>query len=151
MKPILFLDFDGVLNSSKFMLECFDKGIDPDDRIDPIAVKRLNRITDETGAVIVVSSTWRLYMNNERLAKLFFEHGITGTFFGSTPELREGRGSEIHYFVMKYNLTHEDSIESFVVLDDNSVDKMNKFWIKTEFETGLLDEHVEKAIAMLNS
>ena len=61
MKKILFLDFDGVLNTERHHEHCYENGIAPVDRygyaFDPEAVANLKRIIDETGADIVVSDT----------------------------------------------------------------------------------------------
>jgi hypothetical protein len=61
----------------------------------------------------------------------------------------EARGQEIQAWLdgaPRYGI----EVESFVILDDDSdmvhlADRL----VKTSFETGLLDEHVDRAIAML--
>ena len=55
---VLFLDIDGVLNSSKF----FDSLNDEDaswKEIDEEAVKMLQRIKEETDCKVVMTSSWR--------------------------------------------------------------------------------------------
>ena len=65
MKKILFLDFDGVLNTERHHEHCYENGIVPVDKygyaFDPEAVANLKRIIDETGADIVVSSSWKFW------------------------------------------------------------------------------------------
>jgi len=52
-----FLDIDGMLNSGQY-IKVLDGDFDvPINQMDPVAVARLNTITDATGAKIVVSST----------------------------------------------------------------------------------------------
>jgi len=61
-KSLVFLDFDGVLNHAAWLEKLFLKGIDewsPGMSFDRECVARLNRIIDETGALVVVSSSWR--------------------------------------------------------------------------------------------
>ena len=61
--PIIFLDFDGVLNTEKYYCELKSKGLPSDDKygqlFDPEAVANLRKIIDATDARIVVSSSWR--------------------------------------------------------------------------------------------
>ena len=59
---IIFLDIDGVMNSEKSLNDFFEQ--DGEERFEhwiphPMHVKWLNKITDETGAKIVISSPWR--------------------------------------------------------------------------------------------
>jgi hypothetical protein len=149
---VVFLDIDGVLNSQNYMTQQYVMGILPDDKIDPDAVVRLNQITDATGAVIVVSSTWRLHYlwrkNSEGLKVLLKEEGITGTILDVTPDHQKyrGRGGEIQEWM---DLCGQP-IESFVILDDSDdMDHLIVRLIRTNFMDGLQDVHVQKAILML--
>jgi hypothetical protein len=54
--PIIFLDFDGVLNQ----LGRTYGGRDPERWVDADCVARVDRLVKETGAKIVISSSWRL-------------------------------------------------------------------------------------------
>jgi hypothetical protein len=47
---VIFLDIDGVLNSGKYIIRLDGLFDNPTHQMDPEAVVRLNRITDETGA-----------------------------------------------------------------------------------------------------
>lgn len=149
---VIFLDIDGVLNSQDFIIATHLKGILPDDKIDSAAVARLNQITDETGAIIVVSSTWRLHYlwrkNTEGLKSLLKEEGITGTILGVTPDHQRyrGRGGEIQDWMDHCG----QSIESFIIIDDSDdMDHLLPRLIRTGFQRGLQDEHIEAAISML--
>jgi len=150
---VVFLDIDGVLNSQDFIIATHLKGILPDDKIDPEAVARLNQITDETGAIIVISSTWRLHYlwkkNIEGLKKLLKEEeGITGTILDVTPDHQRyrGRGGEIQDW-----MDHcAQPIESFIIIDDSDdMDHLLPRLIRTGFQKGLQDEHIKTAIEML--
>lgn len=61
MNKVIFLDVDGVLNNGTWAIEMFDKGIRVyhDDLLYEPSLEQLRRIVDTTGAVIVVSSSWR--------------------------------------------------------------------------------------------
>ena len=59
---VIFLDFDGVLNSSGYSASLFEAGKPTKDEygqelFDPETVNLLNRIVDETEAKIVISSS----------------------------------------------------------------------------------------------
>ena len=149
---VIFLDIDGVLNSQDYMVRQYMMGVLPDDKIDPDAVARLNQITDATGAVIVISSTWRLHFlwrkNSEGLKVLLKEEGITGTILDVTPDHQKyrGRGGEIQDWMDHCG----QPIESFVILDDSDdMDHLIVRLIRTNFRDGLQDVHVKQAIHML--
>ena len=149
---IVFLDVDGVLNSIAFLKANPD--LHPDDHIDPLNVKRLNDLTDATGAKIVVSSTWRLpflWINDlAGLKALLARHGVTGDIIGMTPSLNphQPRGKEIQQWMDDSGL----DIGNIVILDDDS--DMAHLWnllVKTDlFNGGLQDHDVALAIQILN-
>ena len=58
---IVFLDVDGVLNNGTWAEEMYEQGVRVyhDDILHEPSLAQLRRIVDETGAVIVVSSSWR--------------------------------------------------------------------------------------------
>lgn len=117
---IIFLDIDGVLNSRKYINQCVANNIPADDVIDPIAVARLNKITDATGAKLVISSTWRLpflWRNDFKgLCALLHSHKVTADIVGVTPDLNldHGRGKEIQKYIDDCGFV----IDKFIILDD---------------------------------
>ncbi len=63
MRKIIFLDIDGVLNTRDWHCR-MTKDTTHDEfgfAFDPITVSNLANIIDETGAVIVISSSWKFY------------------------------------------------------------------------------------------
>lgn len=147
---IVFLDFDGVLNSHLY----FAKHAAPNrlldiparDHIDPDAVTLLDQLLLRTGAHIVVSSTWRLTRDTSELYRLLVAKGLRhGTVVGKTADLRGApRGKEIRLWVD----THRP--ESFVILDDDSdMAEMAPWLVKTSFGDGLQQDHVGRAVAIL--
>lgn len=153
---ILFLDIDGVLNSRTFYKKRAASGIwyAKEDYIkeqfDPDAVARLNQIIEATGAQICVSSTWRLSHSVFALQKIFNDVGIKGEIVGKTQNLsgdhKYPRGYEIEAWINAGN------VQNYVVLEDDVVDMdmLKGHVIRTTFEYGLLDKHVETAIKILN-
>jgi hypothetical protein len=142
---LLFLDFDGVLNSSNFLYRSGERfsSTSADEKIDPEAVRRLNEITDRTGASIVVSSAWRIGKRVADLRDLLKRHGATGPVVGATPG-GQTRGDQIASWMANRD------VESFVILDDDN-DMGDLMWalVKTTCEQGLQDEHVAQAIEIL--
>ncbi len=118
---VIFLDFDGVLN-------LIPQGHDYYGGIfHPEFVDNLGRIIEETGAKLVISSSWRT-MGLERL-KMMWEHRLyPGDIIGVTPDLRWRtkkdamelneveyvRGDEIESWL---NLHPE--VTNYVILDDD--------------------------------
>jgi len=156
MSKIVFLDFDGVLNSHPFIARTANGGIAG---LDPEAVVRLNRIVAVTGAEIVVSSSWRHGRSLACLRELLNASGFVGTVRGKTPDcarkpdgsLWHGamRGSEAQAWITDADL-YGLTVESFVILDDDSdMGHLAYRHVKTSMATGLLDEHVDRAIAIL--
>ena len=124
ISKVIFLDIDGVLNDDDYT------GI----KVHEDKVKLLAKLVDETGADIIISSSWRYHirqyilkisegeeipqsMKSERLlASLFEKYNLK--ISGFTPELSSGpdaRPMEIRAW-----LTNQINIESFVILDDDN-------------------------------
>ena len=157
---IIFLDIDGVLcNMASITAGYKSRSAPEQDPYGPHAdcVAALNHIIENTGALIVVSSTWR----SAGLAKMrdtLKRWGVNGIVVGITPRLtgrdREvwsyaERGEEVRRWLSAYG---EQSIESFVILDDDSdfSGKVKQRLIRTDMQYGLTMAHAERAIAMLN-
>ena len=120
---LLFLDCDGVLNSSTWWTHCSDihKPGELWPKLDPTCVMRLHDILDRTGAVVVVSSTWRTTIRGTRYQ--FKREGLKLSgrqLIGVTPSLRRAqqpciRGDEIALWLARRPQTR---VERFVILDD---------------------------------
>lgn len=143
---VIFLDVDGVLNNGKHWFQCrlSDERID-NSRICPLAVERLRRLVAQTGARVVLSSAWRLSAEHrEAVRRVLAEIGIR--FYGITPDFSfRPRGHEIGQWLREH-----PEVTSYVILDDNDdMDTVQDRLVQTDFNTGLLDEHVERATALL--
>jgi hypothetical protein len=156
---IIFLDIDGVLNCEKYVHDIGALWDNPDNQIDPKAVARLNRLTDLTGAAIVVTSTWRISFlysaegMDEVIRNCLKSHGITGTIIGATEVTQGDRSEEIWDWITN----HKDIIDNFVIIDDdrleikkdNSDPYLDLYFVRTSWLDGLQDIHVDKAIKIL--
>lgn len=155
MKAI-FLDFDGPIIPEK----SYDRRRRIDEKAWPPSVAALNRVTDETGAKIVVSSTWRLD-GQKRVTTLLKAWGVTGEVIGVTPrvfledergeEKQAPRGYEIDHFLRKWNEDHpKNKITSFVIFDDDKdMEHLLPFLIHTPFERGINEIDADEAILRL--
>lgn len=153
---VIFLDIDGVLNSGQY-IKALDGDFDaPINQMDPVAVARLNTITDATGAKIVVSSTWRLLFLGKcadplvSLQGCMRTYGITGDVIDMTPNkrnaLRNQRGKEIQWWLDN----HFGQVEEYVIIDDSTdMGRLLHKLIRTQFEDGIQDSHVERIIEIL--
>jgi hypothetical protein len=96
---VIFLDFDGVLNSEMWYRSRFEQldreeetGNYPYYEFDPILIDRLNRIIEETDAKFVVSSTWRIGRSVEDLQNLLNRVGFKGEIIDTTPHFHAKGG-----------------------------------------------------------
>ena len=174
---VLFLDIDGVLNSENwfgYRLYCiknnmFNEVINfvntNDERIkyklsmiDDRAIANLNRIIEETGCKVVLSSSWRSCVEAENTLTEYIlkVKGFKYELYDVTPRLWFNdfsirRGEEIKFWLDKESEKNE--IESFVILDDDYSDilpeQMNNF-IQIDGQVGLTDKDVFTAIEILN-
>jgi hypothetical protein len=137
---VVFLDIDGVLNSEDW----YWRGGTGFPALDPAAIARLDRICRETGAVVVLSSAWR---GDDRIPGWLAERGFTGRIIDQTPRFPDcQRGYEI----LQWFKAKPRNVGRFVVLDDDDdLYHVRRRLIRTDWRTGLLDEHADRAIAML--
>lgn len=164
---VIFLDIDGVLNcvSTK---ERFDGFIG----IDPEKVLTFKRLVDETGASIVLSSTWRRdEKSRDEVTRCLTEAGIP-TFIDRTPHYDDAmqilgrpgsmseyflRGAEIHAW-----LSQHPDVDDYVILDDSTIvgqslrnqypdvaDDLDARFVQTTWTEGIKGEHIDRAIQIL--
>ena len=149
---VIFLDIDGVMATRKsYSNYRMDRkwGV-ADVPFDAASVANLNRITDVTGAKIVISSSWRAMHKLDELKQIFLNEGITGEIIDVTPDKHYSvsRGKEIHAWLSdKWS-----SIKSFVILDDEVFDIKQLFennMVQTSMVLGLTEDFTNKAIEIL--
>lgn len=149
---VLFLDFDGVLNSLPFLRRYTGDGVG----LDPACMALLQHIVESTGAVIVLSTSWREYWNRVeaecdpigcRINEVFREYGLT--VWDKTPQLRQRREEEIQTWLE----AHEAEVAQFAVVDDTLLGApfLSGHFVKTVgYTTGLDQSAAEQVIAILN-
>lgn len=176
---VIFLDIDGVLNSTKSIRRNNKKYIlfnammnslkrRYNDNPDRKAIRYLNKIICETGAEVVLSSTWRLDASYHMIGRFLNCFGFAGNMIDSTPHIRSQlnitRGMEISIWLNEYQekvgkpipLRHKkfyEPITNFVILDDDSDmgESLMPFLVKTDNKIGLSYEDACKAIDILHT
>ena len=153
---IIFLDIDGVLNSEMYE---WSRGEDrADNRIDLSRVRLLKDIVSATDAKIVLSSTWRLDWDKspelcgedgEYINQCLAQYGLF--IIDKTPfnSMIDDRRREI----LTWLSSHRGEVERFVILDDINCgwEELDRRVVVTDpYGYGLNEEHVKKAIKLLN-
>lgn len=142
---VIFLDIDGVLTSDDFTQRCLqEKRARPPydmDWLDPRCLVALKTITDRTGAVIVLSSSWR-ELGRETLFKLWELQGIPGELYGTTPDWILTKGEAIEQWLA------DNHCEKYLILDDSDIGLPNSY--RTNPSMGLTTEDAEHIVALLN-
>ena len=156
MRKIIFLDVDGVLNNENWIKETKTDLI-------PEKIELLKEIVEKTGAKIVLSSSWRVMKTRlpldvgnpmlEYLEKELKKYGLT--IYDKTPVIGYNRPKEIRAWLDN----QQDKDVRFASLDDDfpkhKYDEVGigDCLVRTSFyekDGGLRQEHVEKAVRILN-
>ena len=163
---VIFLDIDGVLNTKDW--DCEMSTDCPHDKygvsFDPAAVDNLAHIISQTGAEIVISSSWKFY-GLQRLREMWHDRNLPGTILDITPnsvsdemllnanldemELGAYRGSEIKEWLLK----HHSEVSQYVIIDDydDMLSEQECHLVITNSDTGISKCDAEKAIIILDS
>ncbi len=182
MEKIIFLDIDGVLNSEEWMVRRFKEteGQEiheqyPYYEFDKKLVGDLNYIIENTGAKVVVSSTWRLGRSVEELTEILETVGFKGEIVGTTPHFGgvKGfgytipRGCEIEWWLKEHgkfqriNWSRQTQdeyyekaiVKTYVILDDDSdmLYNQREHYVRTSWKYGLSRDLADQAIRILET
>ena len=118
---VIFLDIDGVLNSTSWFISEYYLGCKASESIPPIKINReklglLKYIIDKTDAKIVISSVWRYNRLISEFREIFEEFGWkSAPVIDITPRFNEeNRGREIDHWLRKHK------VRNFAIIDDDS-------------------------------
>lgn len=163
---VIFLDIDGVLNTSQTFIDIYEEYTKTGIRrveIDLNRVQILKEIVDETNAVIVLISSWKS-----------FGKMINGTYIPLNKKMTDLLNIFERYGLYIYDIVSESNeavnkneiyawlegkdVDSFIILTDDTYylkDFINKELIRTTFNkskkhSGLCDSNVQQAIKILN-
>ena len=149
---VIFLDIDGVVNCMYTKQRL--RGII---FVDPRKIQLVKGIVDATGALIVLTSTWRSgwydidnHVNSQNatdfisLRDEFNKVGLD--FFDKTERSNDGyRGKEISMW-----LENHPEVTNYVIIDDDTDIKPHGLkFIQTSWQKGICQKHVIKAIKIL--
>lgn len=165
MNKVIFLDIDGVLNTNRWYTQMETNT--PQDKygyaFDPKAVTNLKRIVAETGADIVISSSWKC-MGLSQMEDMWEDRNLPGKIIGITPnsisdemllnadidsiELFHIRGEEIKEWLTKYG----KQVSNYAIIDDmdNMLSEQESRFVHTNPENGITEEDALKTIEILN-
>ncbi len=152
MKPVLFLDVDGVLNSHKY------HGGPPGWGIHIYHLESLKTILEKSDANIVVSSAWRYCGIDEDsdLQKALRMCGDVGEFvisriIGQTKNWISDVDTS-YIITREYEISdyiYEHNVENYVIIDDIEMVRCRDKQVLTQLSTGLLPEHIDIALNIL--
>jgi hypothetical protein len=137
---VIFLDIDGVLNNLSLIQS---NGFD---YIDEGMVSILGLVVAETGAEIVLSSTWRVDPRDRALVEAALKRNGMSVM-DSTPNLGGRRSDEISKW-----LAGAPHVESFAILDDidDAGFGMGSSFFQTDPEVGLTVDIARKVSSHFN-
>ena len=153
---VIFLDFDGVMDTAYYDHVLNVKGMPESDKygvvFDPNCIKNLKNIIDNTGADIVVSSTWKEFMSYKEILNMWNDRNLPGFVTDVTPipPNRRNRGDEIDAWLNECKMDCQ-----YVIIDDLHACNFNEHQIPRLLIVnpfcGLDEETAERAIVLLNS
>lgn len=160
---VIFLDIDDVLNSEQtahaFHAEFggngfggfFDSTLEEPTHRKVLwgqdLVDNLKFIVDNTGAAIVVSSTWRLSHSPQAIQQMLRLYGLEAEVIDRTLRMFGPRGEEIDQW-----LNAHPEVDAYVILDDSTdmlASQLGNF-VQTDDYVGLTRVDAVKAVEILN-
>ena len=152
-QPVIFLDFDGVLNTEQYQAGLAVEGKPTKDAwgplFDPRAVENLRLILEATDAAIVISSSWRYALSLSSLRKMWEVRGLPGEIFDTLAcgATYISRGEDIECWLDKHGCPDYVIIDD---LDDFSPAQHDRY-VETNPIVGITDDDAQKAIEILTS
>jgi hypothetical protein len=139
---IVFLDFDGVLNSEHSAQELGTRY-----RFARSSVDALNDVLRQSDALIVITSTWKANWTLRENAEFLERDGVLpGRVVGKTPTLELERGLEIESWLRSAPYP----VASFVILDDRDDMAMHRQrLVQVSPQVGLSQTEAQRAIELL--
>lgn len=143
---VIFLDIDGVINSvrSATAFGNYPHNVDKNNikLFDNIAIALIRKVCDTTNCKIVLSSTWRRFINYKKFSKAFDLPIISIT---PPSKLTSTRGEEIAMWL------RNNKVHKYAIIDDDSdmLKEQLKCFVKTDRFNGLSYENYLKLLDIL--
>ena len=156
MKKLIFLDFDGVMDTEWYTMQLSTRGQSTADRFGtlfvPKCIENLRFIIDKTDAYIVVTSTWKMALGLDGIQTMWQERQLPGKVIDVTPDIDAWhRGTEIQAWLD----FHQNECR-YAIIDDAPIDDYFNvaqlpYLFKVDGQFGLDRETSAKVIEHLNS
>lgn len=156
---LIFLDFDGVLNSVRSTIaqlgdtERYTSFMQRhQEELDPVAVRLVGRLAKEIHAEVIVSSSWRKIHRLEEINEMLAYHGGPKAI-AVTPSSAKGfRGDEIDQFIKDHPELFDDEKDKYVILDDDSDFHIwqKKNFVHVNMNNGFGLEHFVACLKIIN-
>ena len=129
---------------------------------DPVTVANLKKVVDETGADIVISSSWKFW-GLSTMQKLWARRDLPGQVIDITPntvsdelllsvdlsfmELPAGKGSEIKEWLSD----NGNQVTRYAILDDvpDMLPEQQSHFVQTDPRVGITEDDADKVISIL--
>ena len=152
-RPVIFLDFDGVLNTEQYLAQLAIDGKPNKDAcgplFDPRVVANLRKILDATSVGIVISSSWRYLHRLSSLRKMWKERDLPGEILDMIPcgATYISRGEDIECGLDR------NGRPDYVIIDDidDFFPSQHDRYVETNPIVGITGADAIKAIEILNS
>lgn len=147
---VVFLDFDGVLNTDSYIRSCGYDGL----ILDPSKMRLLKKIIESTDAKIVLTTSWKEHWEKDStkcdasgklMNTVFARYGLE--IFDKIPHMKEREDGIANW------LDANPEAKNYVILDDFALEgnMISGHLVRTSaFRDGLEDEHMRQAIQILN-
>lgn len=166
---VIFLDFDGVMNTEEYQRLLHRQGFPSYDDFgplfDPEAIRNLKKILDAVpGVRIVINSSWKLE-GLRTMRELWKTRNLPGKVYGVTPDyvpdllnidldnynniaMLAGKGNEVKQWIER----HAPDGCKYVIFDDTPdfLPEQEGHLILVSPRVGISEEDAGKAIAILN-
>ena len=151
-KKVIFLDFDGVLNSERYLEESYSRGV----ALDPTRLALLRELVYATDSRIVLTTSWREHWSivgflcddvGNEISRLFHDAGMY--IDDKTPGRLRNRYEEIAAWLQEH-----PEVKQYVVLDDEPYEEgiLRGHFVLTcglRDRRGLDEDDVKKALRIL--
>ncbi|MDE6556016.1 MAG: hypothetical protein K2K55_03540 [Duncaniella sp.] len=152
-RPVIFLDFDGVLNTDRYQARLAVEGETPKDAwgpiFDPCSVANLKKIIDATEAEIVISSSWRYAHGLGSLRMMWEVRDLPGEIRGilACGATCVSRGGEIDGWL------NRNGRPNYVIIDDldDFYPSQHDHYVETNPIIGITENDTDKAIKILRN
>ena len=153
-KKVIFLDVDGVLNYTLWYIDDRNPGNlnGQEGDLDPLCIEKINKLCEETGAEIVLSSDWRI--DNRAFVRL--EKAGLHKILDKTPiSIFDTRGliyNSIRGEEIQIWLKEHPEVCNYVIIDDRTdfTEEQLSHFVHVNSYKGLTEENCQLALNILS-